>query len=72
MFMSKDILVEILAFLIKYADDIDVGHLLKNCKAPINNRKPLQNIDSTDLISNKELLLLKLCLASHQMSPQGP
>lgn len=32
MFISKDTVTEALNFIIQYADDIDVGNLLKNCK----------------------------------------
>ena len=63
MFISKDTVTEALNFIIQYADDIDVGNLLKNCKLRLNNREPRQKITDKNLMSNKELLLLKLCLA---------
>lgn len=64
MFISKDTATEALNFIIQYADDIDVGNLLKNCKFRLNNRVPKQKITDKNLMSNKELLLLKLCLAN--------
>lgn len=64
MFISKDTATEALNFIIQYADDIDVGNLLKNCKFRLNNREPRQKIIDKNLMSNKELLLLKLCLAN--------
>lgn len=63
MFISKDTATEALNFIIQYADDIDVGNLLKNCKFRLNNREPRQKIIDKNLMSNKELLL-KLCLAN--------
>ena len=57
MFISKDTVTEALNYIIQYADDIDVGNLLKNCKFRLNNREPRQKITDKNLMSNKELLL---------------
>ena len=38
MFISKDTVTEALNFIIQYADDIDVGNLLKNYKLRLNKR----------------------------------
>lgn len=64
MFKNKDTVPEVLNFIIQYANDIDVGKLIKYSKFIINDREPLQEISSNNIMSNKELLLLKLCLAS--------